>query len=135
MAVTVEVMNRIFRQQLTAVLVALFSLSVHAQGWQIPKPSRGLMPNPGMGKVLFANHCAGCHGGDLKGSEKGPPLLHKVYEPSHHADAAFQLAVANGVRAHHWKFGDMAAVKAVTPDDVAHITAFVRMEQRKVGIK
>jgi len=29
------------------------------------------MPNPGMGKALFANHCAGCHGGDLKGSEKG----------------------------------------------------------------
>ena len=30
---------------------------------------------------------------------------------------AFQLAVANGVRAHHWKFGDMAPVKEVTPDD------------------
>ncbi len=105
-----------------------------AQGWSIPKPGPGLMPNPGMGKALYANHCAGCHGGDLKGSEKGPPLLHKIYEPSHHADAAFQLAVANGVRAHHWKFGDMAPVKNVTPDDVAHITAFVRTEQRKVGI-
>ncbi len=93
------------------------------------------MPNPGTGKALFANHCAGCHGGDLKGSEKGPPLLHKIYEPSHHADAAFQLAVANGVRAHHWKFGDMAPVKGVTPDDVAHVTAYVRAEQRKVGIQ
>jgi hypothetical protein len=45
------------------------------------------------------------------------------------------MAVANGVRAHHWKFGDMAPVKGVTPDDVAHVTAYVRAEQRKVGIQ
>ena len=118
-----------------SLLVALLPSLAMAQGWSIPKPGPGLMPNPVMGKALFANHCAGCHGGDLKGSEKGPPLLHKIYEPSHHADAAFQLAVANGVRAHHWKFGDMAPVKGVTPDDVAHVTAYVRAEQRKVGIQ
>ena len=47
------------------------------------------------GGALYGKRCAGCHGGDLKGSEKGPPLLHKIYEPSHHADAAFQLATAN----------------------------------------
>lgn len=51
------------------------------------------------------------------------------------ADIAFQLAVKNGVRAHHWQFGDMAPVPQVTPDDVAHITAHVRAEQRKVGIQ
>jgi len=115
-------------------LIALFSLSVQAQSWQVPKPSSGLMPNPAAGKTLFAKHCAACHGADLKGSDKGPPLLHRIYEPSHHADAAFQLAAKNGVRAHHWKFGDMAPVPQVTPDDVAHITAYVRSEQRKVGI-
>ena len=87
------------------------------------------------GSKLFTQHCAACHGADLKGSDKGPPMLHKVYEPSHHADIAFQLAVANGVRAHHWQFGDMAPVPGLTPDDVAHITAFVRGEQRKVGIR
>jgi len=93
------------------------------------------MPNPGRGKALYASHCASCHGTDLKGSDKGPPMLHKVYEPSHHGDVAFQIAAARGVRAHHWQFGDMAPVPAVTPDDVAHITAFIRAEQRKVGIQ
>ena len=39
-----------------------------------------------------------------------------------------------GARAHHWKFGDMAPVPGVTPDDVAHITAYVREQQRRVGI-
>jgi hypothetical protein len=62
-------------------------------------------------------------------------LRHKIYESSHHSDAAFQLAAKNGVVAHHWKFGDMPPVPGVTPDDVAHITAYVRAEQRKVGIR
>jgi mono/diheme cytochrome c family protein len=111
------------------------TLNAQAQTMQIPKPSAGLMPNPALGKKFYGTHCASCHGADLKGSDKGPPMLHKVYELSHHGDVAFQLAAKNGVRAHHWKFGDMLPVPAVKPDDVAHITAYVRMEQRKVGIE
>ena len=118
-----------------AVLAALLlNGAVQAQTMQIPKPSEGLMPNPALGKKLFAANCAACHGADLKGSDKGPPMLHKVYEPAHHGDVAFQLAVKNGVRAHHWQFGDMKPVPGLTPDEVAHITAFIRAEQRKVGI-
>lgn len=125
-------------RRLASVLLALAAGAAtlaHAQTMQIPRPSAGLMPNPAMGKKLFSANCASCHGADLKGGEKGPAMLHKVYEPSHHSDVAFQLAVKNGVRAHHWQFGDMAAVPGLTPDDVAHITAFIRMEQRKVGIQ
>lgn len=106
-----------------------------AQTMQIPKPSEGLMPNPALGKKLFTANCASCHGADLKGSDKGPSMLHKIYETSHHGDVAFQLAAKNGVRAHHWGFGDMKPVAEVTPNDVAHITAFIRAEQRKVGIQ
>lgn len=131
-------MGRVRRGLRLAGLIAIFgmpSLSVPAQGWQVPKPSPGLMPNPAGGKKLFEMHCAACHGAALQGSDKGPPLLHRIYEPSHHADIAFQLAVKNGVRAHHWQFGDMAPVPNVTPDDVGHITAYVRAEQRKAGIR
>lgn len=111
------------------------SIGAQAQSMQIPKPQPGLMPNAAQGKILFGKNCAACHGADLKGTDKGPPLLHKIYEPSHHGDAAFQLAVKNGTRAHHWGFGDMPPVPGVTPDEVAHITAWVRAEQRKVGIR
>ena len=117
------------------LLAALISLPAAAQSLQIPKPSPGLMPNPAAGKPLFEKNCASCHGQDLKGTDKGPPFLHKVYEPSHHADAAFQLAVRNGVRAHHWRFGDMQPVPGLSPDAVAHITAHVRTQQRRVGIQ
>ena len=106
-----------------------------AQGMQVPKPSSGLMPNPTMGKPLFEKNCASCHGEKLDGSDKGPPLVHRIYELSHHGDIAFQLAARNGSRAHHWQFGDMPPVTGVTPDEVAHITAYVRMHQRRAGIR
>ena len=63
-----------------------------------------------------------------------PPLIHKIYEPSHHADEAFQRAAANGVLAHHWSFGDMPAQPQVTRADMASIIAYVREVQRANGI-
>lgn len=101
----------------------------------LAEPSKGLMPNPGQGKKLYEKNCASCHGMDLKGSDKGPPFLHPVYVPSHHGDASFQAAVQRGTRAHHWKFGDMPPVSGVTADEVAHITAYVRQQQRMVSIQ
>lgn len=121
------------RYWLAVPLLIVASLAVHAAGF--PQPSPGLMPNPAKGKALYNQNCASCHGADLKGSDKGPPFLHRVYEPSHHSDLAFQLAVKNGSRAHHWQFGDMQPVPGLSPDDVAHITAYIRSEQRKAGIK
>lgn len=122
-------------RQLSALLLFCAVSLAQAQSMPLPQPSAGLMPNPGQGKRLFDKHCASCHGLDLKGSDKGPPFLHPVYEPSHHGDGAFQAAVRYGSRAHHWKFGDMPAVANVSADDVAHITAYVRQQQRQVGIR
>ena len=115
-------------------LVALMAIA-KAQPVTLPQPSKGLMPNSAQGKRLYEKNCASCHGKDLKGSDKGPPFLHPVYQPSHHGDAAFQAAAQYGSRAHHWKFGDMPPVQGVSPDDVAHITAYVRQQQRLVGIQ
>lgn len=88
-----------------------------------------------IGKRAFDATCAGCHGANAAGIEAmGPPLVHKIYEPSHHGDAAFLLAVRNGVRAHHWRFGDMPPQSGLTEADVAAITAYVREVQRANGI-
>ncbi|MGL1834437.1 c-type cytochrome [Rhodocyclaceae bacterium SMB388] len=117
-------------------LLAVVPVAAHTQSWQPPpKPSAGLMPNPVLGKPLYETYCASCHGVDMKGTDKGPPFLHNVYEPAHHSDPAFQLAVASGVRAHHWQFGDMEPVAGLTPDDVAHVTAYIRAHQRRAGIQ
>ena len=122
--------------QLTLLVAA--ALIVHAasaQSMAVPQPSRGLMPNPAAGKALYEKNCASCHGVDLEGSKEGPPFLHSYYVPSHHGDAAFQIAVKNGAQAHHWQFGDMQAVPGLSPDEVAHITAYVRAQQRRAGLK
>ncbi len=88
-----------------------------------------------MGKRAFDATCAACHGNDGAGKlGSGPPLVHKVYEPSHHSDMAFVLAVQNGVRSHHWRFGDMPAQSGLTKADVAAITTYVRELQRTNGI-
>lgn len=87
------------------------------------------------GAALFAANCAACHGENGAGRDgAGPPLIHVIYEPSHHGDAAFYLAVQNGVRAHHWRFGNMPPVAGVSQADVSRIIAYIRTVQRANGI-
>lgn len=88
-----------------------------------------------IGQRGFEALCVQCHGENAGGRQGiGPPLVHRIYEPSHHADAAFLLAAQNGVRAHHWSFGNMPPVEGVTRADVMAITAYVRELQRANGI-
>ena len=94
-----------------------------------------LSPEGTMGKRAFDAVCADCHGENAAGKMGiAPPLIHKIYEPSHHGDMAFQMAAANGVRAHHWKFGDMPSQPGVTRADVTSIITYVREVQRANGI-
>jgi mono/diheme cytochrome c family protein len=88
-----------------------------------------------VGETKFNSSCAACHGKEAAGTDHGPPLVHKIYEPNHHGDPAFQRAVANGVRAHHWEFGNMPKIEGVTPEDVDQIVKYVRWLQRQAGIQ
>ena len=86
------------------------------------------------GEERFNRLCAGCHGLAGSGTTMGPPLVHKIYEPSHHADSAFLRAARKGVRAHHWKFGNMPKITEATSDDVTKIILYIRWLQRRAGI-
>lgn len=89
-----------------------------------------------MGQTVFRAKCSVCHGSNAQGvNGSGPPLVHKIYEPSHHGDAAFFRAAEFGVRAHHWPFGNMAAIKGVTRADISVVIAYVRELQRENGIR
>jgi len=87
------------------------------------------------GQLGFAVHCRVCHGEDALGTDQGPPLIHRIYEPSHHSDLAFYRAIALGVHQHHWEFGDMPPVPGVSGEDAAHIIAWIRHQQRLAGIE
>ncbi|MBX3302651.1 MAG: cytochrome c [Nitrospira sp.] len=86
------------------------------------------------GEQKFNANCSTCHGIGGVGTNQGPPFVHKVYEPNHHGDAAFQQAAAKGVKAHHWQFGDMPKIDAVKPEDVDQIVKYVRWLQKQAGI-
>jgi hypothetical protein len=60
--------------------------------------------------------------------------LHAIYAPGHHADVAFSLAVRNGVRAHHWTYGNMPAMPVLNESQTIDIIAYVRWLQMEAGI-
>lgn len=82
----------------------------------------------------FETKCAQCHGTNAAGSSNGPPLVHRIYEPSHHGDAAIRRAARFGVRPHHWKFGAMPRVD-VSDRELSAIIAYIRELQRANGIR
>jgi len=98
-------------------------------------PAADYRPDIVQGENYYQASCARCHGGHLKGSVEGPPLLNATYAPSHHADLAFYHAVKNGVKQHHWDFGDMPMLTGLNPEQVSDIISYVRRNQQLAGIK
>jgi mono/diheme cytochrome c family protein len=94
-----------------------------------------LSQNAQIGQLGYEAKCAACHGANAAGQDGvAPPLVHMIYEPSHHGDEAFQRAAELGVRGHHWPFGDMPPIEGVTRGDVTMIIAYIRELQRANGI-
>ena len=113
---------------LLSAAVVLTGTPACAKQGSVPEDLKG-------GEARFRAHCARCHGEEAGGTAQGPPLVHKIYEPNHHGDATFLRAAQQGVRAHHWIFGNMPKIEDVTPDDVKDITRYVRWLQRQAGIQ
>jgi len=86
------------------------------------------------GKSAFDANCATCHGANAAGTQKGPPFVHDIYNPGHHSDQAFYLAARQGVRQHHWPFGDMPPQPQVTDEELVAIVRYVRELQEANGI-
>ena len=127
----------------TTLRVCLTLLAVQAMACRDAAREREVLarlklpPTPAehqQGEDLFNAHCASCHGESARGTNQGPPLLHVIYEPSHHSDASFVLAARTGVPAHHWTFGNMPPQPQVDSVAMRKITGYVRWAQREVGI-
>ncbi|GAB1723325.1 MAG: putative Cytochrome c [Nitrospira sp.] len=120
---------------LVALVAAFPACESNATNQDGAKPAAGATPaDVQAGEAKFSANCAACHGVRAVGTKQGPPLVHKIYEPNHHADMAFQRAAENGVRAHHWEFGNMPKIEGVTSADVEQIIRYVRWLQREAGI-
>ena len=141
-------MNKLIPAAIAAVAIAggAYYLAVSSEDTGTHSPGEGqamvaitvpdtLSDRAAMGRRAYDTVCATCHGDSATGRMGlGPPLVHKIYEPSHHGDMSFQLAVQQGVRAHHWDFGNMPPQDGLTRADVANIVTYVRELQRANGI-
>jgi mono/diheme cytochrome c family protein len=117
------------------MVAAVVACESNATNQDAAKPAGGATPaDVQAGEAKFSANCAACHGVRGVGTKQGPPLVHKIYEPNHHADVAFQRAAENGVRAHHWEFGNMPKIEGVTAGDVNDIVRYIRWLQREAGI-
>ena len=137
--------NRIVLAAIAAIALALLGLRLFLDDGSRQAPGSGaaladvtVPPLTGAaleGKAVFDANCAACHGENAAGRDgSGPPLVHPIYRPGHHADASFILAARNGVISHHWRFGNMPPVPEVTDDEVKKVLAYVRTLQRANGI-
>ena len=145
------VIERRFNKLAAAVVcvASLASLSPHVgnaaemhHGPTGPVPVTTFIQNPkvpfkyALGLQAFRDKCSSCHGQWAEGvADKGPPLVHPYYQPGHHADDAFYRAATNGVKSHHWRFGDMPPVEGITEKDIAAILRFVRWWQEQNGVR
>jgi cytochrome c len=93
-----------------------------------------LSPAAKAGEAAFMANCAGCHGINAAGSDKGPPLIDPIYRSSHHGDFSFVRAVTLGVPQHHWVFGAMPAQPQVTREQIDQIVIYIREIQGANGI-
>ena len=110
------------------------SQPVGSSGQAVAVTEPTLPPRAAAGKVAFSNNCAVCHGATAGGTNAGPPLIHKIYEPNHHGDQAFIAAMQRGVRAHHWSFGNMPPIENVAEEEALAIIFYIRTLQRANGI-
>lgn len=128
------------------IVIAALVLGTAVLLWNAAKsPSRQSVPvnvlvpalseDEQAGERIFNQHCSGCHGKNAAGTKSGSPLVHKIYEPSHHSDGSFFRAVRQGVTAHHWHYGHMPMLPAVSDPEIAAIVRYVRALQRANGIK
>lgn len=95
-----------------------------------------LSPVALQGRQVFEENCSACHGTNAAGTDQGPPLIHNLYRPGHHSDAAFGMAVANGVVAHHWRFGNMPPIPGgISEAKMRWVVKYIREMQVANGVR
>ncbi|MBV1788083.1 cytochrome c [Marinobacterium sp. D7] len=118
---------------LLAMLSANVALADHREG-HVDVTVAALSKMGETGQRAFNQTCAECHGENGAGTMKGPPLVHQIYNPGHHNDKSIYNAMRNGVRQHHWPYGDMPKQASVGFMESTAIVKFIREMQEANGI-
>lgn len=110
------------------------SLATTAQTQPVNVRIPALSEQASAGKRAYDANCASCHGVNAAGGDRGPPLVHDIYNPGHHTDQSFVRAARLGVPRHHWNFGNMPPQPNVSFEETVDIIRYIRELQRANGI-
>ena len=121
--------NRLIIYGLVTVFVLLMTVGCGGNGGS----QQGTAHAVQAGETLFNANCSACHGVGAVGTNQGPPLIDRTYHPGHHNDFSIRNAIKNGVRSHHWDFGNMLPVAGVSEDDAEKIICYIRDTQLASG--
>ena len=119
---------------------ALAATLLAACGSRPDQPPEDVDPGPvpatlAEGERTYQARCQACHGPHGIGTTQGPPLVHRYYVPSHHADEAFRRAIRFGVVPPHWHFGPMPPVAGLDDRAASDVIAYIRWLQQQRGIE
>ncbi len=124
-------------------ILAVATLMIPLFAFGVPAAQRAIYENPvepkmtpelNLGKMSYESFCASCHGKTAGGTDKGPTFISRIYHPGHHSDGGFFVAARNGVRAHHWQFGNMPPVPEVNDSQLEYIVKYIRAVQQANGV-
>lgn len=113
----------------TIVLPPPLSTGTGPGTWQ-PAETRYLSQLAVAGKRLFERHCTECHGYQALGSATGPSLQRRDYWSDRLDKRSFHRAVAEGVVAYRWTYGDMPAMADLSFNDIELLARYVHEMQQ-----
>ena len=84
--------------------------------------------------VALAEECAGCHGRQAQGTDRGPNLIHPDFGRAKRSDAQFRQSVREGVEARQG-YGAMPAAPNISERSLNRMIVLLRELQRANGIR
>ena len=118
-----------------ALAAGLLAACGQPRGRPLPDVDPGPIPAElADGERTYQERCMACHGPHGIGTAQGPPLVHRDYVRSHHADEAFRRAIRLGVVPHHWHFGPMPPIEGRDGRAVDGVIGYIWWLQRQRGI-
>ncbi len=77
------------------------------------------------GAPAYDHFCSHCHGSEGQGGDRGPPLVHPLYDIGGRTDLMYFTAIRRGAAEKHWEFGPMPPVRNITPRQASAVVGFI----------
>ena len=117
-----------------AMLVLAVAIAVGVAGCSSDDDPAPLSEQEELGQAVYARSCAPCHGGELRGTTRGPAPLSMAMAPDQLSDDAMRAAIVEGTDGVDSEFGPMSPMQQLADAEVDGVIAYLRAEQARQGL-